>query len=323
MSHDSKGAIFAAMGANFGIAVSKAGASVITGSSAMMSEAVHSLVDTGNQGLLLLGLSRAKKPADAKHPFGYGGEVYFWAFLVAIFIFALGGGIALYEGIQKIIHPHELATDPITWLGVTFPPVWINYAVLIIGILLEGGSFFVAFKAFAKIQGQRTLITAVRESKDPTLFTVLFEDSAAMAGLIIALIGVFLADYTGNPIFDGLASCVIGVILGSTALFLAIECKGLLIGEAANQDDMNKLRRIAGRHPSITTINEAKSLHVGPTDILLCLSVDFVDSITAGDVEKTVSALEVEIRSEIKNIRHVYIEAQNRKEHQYLANKHG
>lgn len=322
MSHESKGAIFAAMGANFGIAITKAGAGTVTGSSAMLSEAIHSLVDTGNQGLLLLGLSRAKKPADDRHPFGYGGEVYFWCFLVAIFIFALGGGIALYEGIEKIIHPHALSTTPIEVLGFAFPPVWVNYAVLIIAIVLEGGSFLVAFRQFSKVRGKTSLFTAIQESKDPTLFTVLFEDSAAMAGLVVALVGVFLTDITGSTLFDALASCIIGLLLGGTALLLAIECKGLLIGEAASQEDMNRLRRIADRHPSILTINEAKSLHVGPQDIVMCLSVDFVDDITAREVEKTVSQLETEMRKQIKNIRHIYIEAQSQREHRNVERKH-
>jgi len=308
-THGSKIVIYAALIGNLLIAITKFIASSITGSSAMLSEAIHSVVDTGNQGLLLWGLHRSRKPADSAHPFGYGMELYFWTFVVAIIIFGVGAGVSFYEGIHKL-HAPEPITSP-----------HINYIVLALAIVFEGVAWTIAFKAFNRQRGQRGFINAVRRSKDPTVFTVLFEDSAAMLGLIFALIGVGMAQYTGDPAFDALASIGIGLILAVTAAVLAFESKGLLLGEAASAEVIQSVRRIANRHADVLSINETLTMHMGPQDVLLTLSVDFVDGISAGRVEETISALEREIKEDRPEIKRVFIEAQSLRGHQASAGR--
>ncbi len=301
--HGSRKVIFAAMGGNALIAITKFIAASITGSSAMFSEAIHSVVDTGNQCLLLYGLKRSDKPADAQHPFGYSMELYFWTFVVAILIFSLGSGLSIYDGISKIQEPHEIQK-----------PV-VNYIVLGLAMLFEGAAWLVAFHEFRKTKGTLSYIKAVQRSKDPTVFTVLFEDSAAMLGLCAAMIGISLAQWTGLPVFDAIASIVIGIILACTAALLAYESKGLLIGEAARPRVIGSIRKIINDHDSIISINELLTMHFGPRDILLCLSVDFVDGISASEVESTISNLEATIKSTHPEIKRVFIEAQSWRGH--------
>ena len=234
MASGSKKVIFAALVGNALIAVTKFFAASITGSSAMLSEGIHSLVDTGNQGLLLYGIKRAAKPADEKHPFGYGAELYFWAFVVAILIFALGSGISIYEGVQKILNPHEMS-DPT-----------INYIVLAAAMVFEGVAWNIAYREFKSVKGNRSFMQEVRDSKDPTVFTVLFEDTAAMLGLIVAMIGIYLAHALAMPALDGVASIVIGIILAVTAMLLAYETKGLLIGESASPEVVEAIKVLIG-----------------------------------------------------------------------------
>lgn len=303
-SHSSKIVIYAALVGNLLIAITKFIASSITGSSAMLSEAIHSVVDTGNQGLLLWGIKRAKQPADTAHPFGYGMELYFWTFVVAILIFAVGAGVSMYEGIHKL---H--ATDPIR------SPM-INYIVLGLAMIFEGVAWGIAFKAFNRQRGNRGLFQAIRRSKDPTVFTVLFEDSAAMLGLVFAFIGVACSQYFGNVIFDALASIGIGLILAITAALLAYESKGLLIGEAASASVVRDIRDIINRNTDVLSINEILTMHFGPRDILLTLSLDFVDGISAGRVEDVISILEQEIKTKAPQITRVFIEAQSIRGHQ-------
>lgn len=293
--------IYAALAANALIAVCKFVAAYITGSSAMMSEGVHSVVDTGNQGLLLLGMRRAKKPADAAHPFGYGAEIFFWAFVVAILIFALGAGISFYEGVYKLLNPHPM-TDP-----------YINYIVLAGAFVFEGAAWGIAYREFRRAQGTRRpfhLLTAVRQSKDPATFTVLFEDSAAMLGLAAAAAGVFAAHSLGLEWADGVASIVIGAILAGAAVLLARETKGLLIGEAANGDVVRGIRKLIGDAPDILHINEMRTMHLAPHEILLALSVDFADGISSQSVEKAVSQLERRIKEAYPEVKRVFIEVQ-------------
>lgn len=303
-AHGSKTVIYAALVGNALIAVTKFVAASLTGSSAMMSEGIHSLVDTGNQGLLLYGIRRASRPADARHPFGYGAELYFWAFVVAILIFAVGSGVSFYEGVSKILHPHPIES-----------PV-INYVVLTLALIFEGVAWTIAYRAFEKSRGKTGLIAAVRQSKDPTLFTVLFEDTAAMLGLIVAFVGVFVAATYDIGWADGAASIVIGVILALTAIFLAIETKGLLIGEAAAPEVVDTIRKIVLATPTISGMNELRTLHRGPEDILLALSVDFEDNLTAGKVEEAIQTLETAIRDQFPAVGRVFIEVQSRKGHQ-------
>ncbi len=299
VSHSSKTVIYAALGANLLIAVTKFAASVYTGSSAMLSEAVHSLVDSGNQGLLLMGLKRAAKPADEKHPFGYGAELYFWTFVVAILIFGVGAGVSIYEGVSKLNNPVPISDS------------YINYIVLSVAIVIEAGPWWIAFKAFREEKGDRSYFEAIRESKDPTVFTILFEDSAAMVGLVVAMIGIFLAEYLGLPAFDGGASIVIGLVLAGTATLLAYECKGLLIGEAASPGVRDAVAALIDADPRVKQTNEVLTMHLGPADVLLTLSLDFEDGLSSEVVERAISEFERAIKRDMPQIRRVFIEAQS------------
>ena len=301
--HSSRIVVLAALAGNGLIAVTKFIAAAITGSSAMFSEAIHSVVDTGNQGLLLYGMKRSTKPADARHPFGYSMELYFWTFVVAILVFALGAGFSIYEGASKISDPQPIQ-KPI-----------VNYVVLGIAMVFEGAAWTVAFREFRKTKGALGYFKAVQRSKDPTVFTVLFEDSAAMLGLMAAFIGISLAQITGNPIFDAIASIMIGVILACTAAVLAYESKGLLIGEAARPAIIGGIRKIVNNHEGIISINELLTMHFGPEDILLNLSLDFVDGISASEVESLISEMEADIKSAHPEITRVFIEAQSWRGH--------
>ncbi len=302
-AHGSKKVIYAALIGNGLIAITKFFASFYTGSSAMMSEAVHSVVDTGNQGLLLFGIKRANRPKDERHPFGYGMEIYFWAFVVAILIFAVGAGVSIYEGIHKLQHPEAISSP------------YINYLVLGAAMIFEGVAWYIAYKEFDKMKGNQSLFQAVRHSKDPTVFTVLFEDSAAMLGLMVAFVGIFIASSFGVLWADGAASIVIGLILAATAVLLAFETKGLLIGEAASPELIQSIEEIVQKDRSILHVNELRSMHMGPNDILLALSLDFQDDISAGQVEHQISNLEQEIKTKHNEIKHLFIEVQSKSAH--------
>ena len=300
----SKWVVLAALIGNGLIACTKFVAAGITGSSAMLSEAIHSVVDTGNQGLLLWGMKRAAKPADEQHPFGYGMELYFWTFVVAILVFAIGAGVSLYEGISKLMAPTEIHRP------------MVNYIVLSVAMVFEGAAWAVAFREFRRRMGEsQGYFEAVQLSKDPTVFTVLFEDSAAMLGLIVAMVGLLLAELYGNPIWDALASIAIGVILACTASVLAYESKGLLIGEAASREVRIGIRRILGQERTIISINEILTMHLGPEDVLLTISLDFTDSMSSGDVEDTISILETRIKGKYPEIARIFIEAQSKTGH--------
>ena len=298
-SHSSKKVIYAALAGNSLIAISKFWAAAYTGSSAMFSEAIHSVVDTGNQWLLLYGLKRSKRPADTTHPFGYGMEVYFWSFVVAILIFGLGAGISINEGIAKVKNPHPV-NDP-----------FVNYIVIGFSVVFEALAFSFAYKEFYKSKGSQNWIKAVRASKDPAIFTVLFEDFAALVGLLVAGIAIYLGDILNMPVLDGIASIVIGLILAVTASCLAFECKGLLMGESASEAVLTGIKDIVKNESQVLHINEILTMHLGPHDILLNLSLDFKDELSSGNVEETISKLELGIKSKFPEIKRVFIEAQN------------
>ena len=266
----------------------------------MLSEGIHSLVDTGNQILLLHGLKRANKPPDEHFPFGYGKEIYFWSFVVAILIFAVGSGVSIYEGIQRIQAPH----------GIESP--FINYIVLCLALVFESGAWFIAFKEFRKQKGKASYLQAVRSGKDPSLFVVLFEDSAAMLGLLVALGGLIIIDLTGLIIFDGIASLVIGLILGATALWLAIETKGLLIGESADPRVVSDIRRLLSKQPEISHVNEVLTIHLGPEHVLVNISVNFSDHISADEIEKCIALLDTKIKQKHRQVSKIFIEAEAR-----------
>jgi len=299
----SKKVIYAALAGNSLIAVSKFVAASITGSSAMLSEAIHSVVDSGNQGLMLFGLRRAKKPADDSHPFGYGAEIYFWSFVVAILVFAVGAGVSAYEGVRKLLHPHDM-TD-----------AHINIIVLGLAVCFEAVAWYIAYKEFSKVRGRRGLIAAIKGAKDPTIITVLFEDTAAMIGLVVALVGIIIAWQAGIPEADGIASILIGVVLAGTALVLAIETKGLLIGERATKETIGGIRLIIADEPGILRVNELLTLHIGPEDVLATMRLDFADELGSADVEALVTKLENRIREKFPEIARVYIAAQSWQEH--------
>ncbi|KMO44692.1 cation transporter [Methylobacterium tarhaniae] len=310
MAHESSGAIYTAAGANLAIAAAKFVGAFLTGSSAMLAEGVHSVVDTANQILLLVGLKRAQRPADARFPFGYGREVYFYAFLVALLIFLGGGAFAVYEGIHKLQHP-EPAADAVI-LGRTIPGFTVNLAILGFAVLAEGYSCFVALKAFWGEKGERPPITAIRRSKDPALFTVLVEDVAALTGLVVALAGVILAETLDRPAFDGIASIVIGLILIGMAIFLMIETHGLLVGEAAEPELVAGLHEIVRSEPGVQHVNEVLTQHLGPADILVNVSLDMNDALTAGEIERLVGRLETRMKALSPKVRRVFIEIQAR-----------
>lgn len=299
MATGSTKVILAAFMGNSAIAATKFGASLYTGSSAMLSEAIHSLVDSGNQLLILFGYKRAARPATAQHPFGFGKEVYFWSFVVAVLLFSLGGGVAIYEGIEKIRHPHAVES------------AWVNFTVLGMAIMFESGSFYVAWKEFSKLRGDRPFMAAARACKEPGIFVVLFEDMAALAGLTIALVGLLLAEWLHLPWLDGAASVAIGLLLVAVAVFLARETKALLLGEAASAEVRADIARLALAHPAVQRVNELRTMHMGPRDILLGLSVDMHDTLTGADIEKAVNELEDAIRTAHPDIRRVFIETQD------------
>jgi cation diffusion facilitator family transporter len=292
-----KKVIYAALAGNALIAVTKFVAAGITGSSAMLAEGIHSVVDTGNQGLMLHGTARAKKPADDKHPFGYGRELYFWAFVVAILIFAVGAGVSLYEGVAKVLHPHPV-TNPV-----------VNYVVLLLAMAFEGWAFSVAYREFKQIQGERGFVRAVRESKDPTVITVLFEDTAALSGLLVAFIGVGMAHLFGWPVMDGVASIIIGLILGATAFFLAYETKGLLVGESALPHVTAGIRGVVREEADVERLNQVLTLQLGPNDVLATVSVEFADGLPTGRIEQTIQRLDKAIKQAQPEVTRVYIEA--------------
>lgn len=293
----SKIAIYAAIIGNFTIAVMKFVASFFTGSAAMLSEGIHSLIDSFNGVLLLFGIKRSKQEPDRKHPFGYGKEVYFWSFIVAIFIFALGGGLAIYEGIEHLINPVPHDSDMVIW----------NYGVLGGAIIIESISFGLAFRQFRKSY-PTGFLSSIRKSKDAATFAVILEDTAALLGLIIALIGVALADIFQNPLFDGLASVCIGFLLCVIALFLARETKGLLVGESAVDEDLDVVTSVIEDYKIIKHYGNIRSMHLGPDNILLAVDINFFDYVIAGEIEECVKEIEERISKAAPQFTQIYLE---------------
>jgi cation diffusion facilitator family transporter len=264
----------------------------------MLSEAVHSLVDTGNGFLLLLGLRRSRRKADERHPFGYGKEVYFWTLVVAMLIFAAGGGVSIYEGIKHLLHPAEMS-DPT-----------LNYIVLAAALLFEGSALFIAYREFRGSIGDTGLWPAIRRGKDPTAFAVLLEDSAAMTGLLIALAGVWAGSTFGNPYFDGAASVLIGLVLMVVAAVLAWESRGLLVGEAGTPRDVEEIRSIAASDDAVEQVVGIRTMHVGPDTILANLDLEFRAGLDAGQIELAVDRIEHRIRTRNGRVRYISIEAE-------------
>ncbi len=300
MASGSKLVIIAALVGNTLISITKFVAASITGSSAMMSEGIHSLVDTGNQGLLLYGMKRAARPPDEDFPFGHGKEIYFWSFIVAILIFALGGGISIYQGIQHIQHPEPISNP------------MVNYIVLGLALVFEGAAWVFAFREFSRTKGRWGYLEAIQRAKDPSIFVVLFEDSAAILGLIVAFAGVWISQATGILIFDGIASVIIGLILVGTSIWLAYETKGLLIGESANQLVIRGIRDSLRGRANIEHVNEVLTMHMGPDFILANISVDFANAVSAQQVETDIAEIDRAIKQKFPEVKRIFIEAEKR-----------
>ncbi|ABG59038.1 cation diffusion facilitator family transporter [Cytophaga hutchinsonii] len=289
-------AIVGAFTANLLIAVIKFIAAAITGSSAMLSEGIHSLVDTGNTGLLLFGDYRSKKKPTPSHPFGYGRELYFWSLVVAISLFAIGGGMSIYEGILHIQHPEKMED-----------PFW-NYIVIAVAFVLSGGSLYVAVKKFLEDNPDKSFWRAIKESKDPGTFSILFEDTADILGLIVAFLGVYLGHTLNNPYIDGAASIVIGLILSSLSLMLAYETKSLLIGESADETLINEIVLLVKENPAVVNVRSPLTLHFGPKDILLALDIQFDEKLMMNEVATYIDEIEHNVRAKFPEIKRIYIE---------------
>ena len=296
MQDGSKKAIVAAFGANLGIAVIKFIGFAITRSTGMLAEAIHSAADTGNQALLLVGSNRAKREASATHPFGYGRERYFWSFAVALVLFLLGGLFAIYEGIEKLRSPHEPEHLPVA------------LAILGAAVVLEGFSFRTALREANHLRGKATMLQFVRRAKSPELPVVLLEDTGALLGLLIAIIGVIMAKATGNARWDAAGSLAIGILLTAIAIFLTIEMKSLLIGEAADDEQVDLITEAIKGSPEVVQLIHARTMHVGPEELLLAAKIHFRDNYTVSELAEAIDAVEARVRAAVPITRLIYLE---------------
>lgn len=292
--------VYAALAGNLLIAITKLVAAAFTGSSAMLSEGIHSLVDTGNELLLLYGLYRAGRPPDAGHPLGHGRELYFWSFVVALLIFAIGAGVSAYEGVLHIMVPEPMEAP------------FANYIVLALSAVFEGISWTIALLEFNKQRGPLGYLEAIRESKDPTTFTVLVEDSVALIGLAVAFVGILASQVFDDPRLDGVASIGIGILLAATATFLARESKNLLIGEQALPEVRDAIIRLAGADPSIRQVNGVITMQLGPEQVVAALSAEFANHLTADGIEKTIERLEAAVHAETPEVTTLFVKPQSR-----------
>ncbi|WP_084355945.1 cation diffusion facilitator family transporter [Novosphingobium lentum] len=295
MASGSTRTILIALGANVGIAVAKFAAAAFTGSSAMLTEGVHSLVDSTNQVLLLYGRKRAEKPANEKHPFGYGRELYFWSFVVAILVFSLGAGVSVYEGVLHMLHP-EPAVSPA-----------VAFVVLGIAAVLEGYSTLAAKQDFDAAREGRSWLQAIQFSKDAPTIILLLENAGALVGLGLAALGLALSLLTGNPVWDGLASVLIGLVLGVLAVLLLYEAKSLLIGESADPKLVAAIRRCAEGHRGVVAVHEVLTLHSAPEMVTVIISADFDDAISARDVEGIVADIERQVALSYPIVARVFV----------------
>lgn len=306
MSSNGTRAIVAAMSANLGIAVVKFIAAVVSGSASMLAEAVHSLADTANQVLLLVGGRRSRRSADAEHPFGFGRERYLFAFVVAIILFTIGGVFSVYEGADKLAHPHPIEQ------------AWLPILVIVVAIALESFSLRTALAEAKPQRGDASLIAFVRRAKAPELPVVLLEDLAALTGLLFALLGVVLSVVTGNAVFDGIATLAIGVLLVAVAVVLGVETKSLLVGEGAGPEDVARIRDAFNRHELVEALIHMKTLYLGPDELLVAAKVAMPKTIHLAEIAHTIDEIEADIRAEVPQARVIYIEPDI-----YLPGLHG
>lgn len=296
---ESKKAIIAAILANIAIAITKFIAAFITGSSAMISEGIHSIVDTGNGGLLLFGIWASRKPPDLEHPFGHGKELYFWSLIVAIAIFAVGCATSIYEGVTHLISPHPIGD-----------PFW-NYVVLGFAFIFEGTSWLFGWRVFRVSKGRRGIMEAIHTTKDPSTFMVFFEDSAALLGLIVAFTGVYLGHVFNSSYVDSIASIIIGLILGVISFILAYESKGLLIGEGVEAETLSKLRAVVAADPDVQHVSRLLTMHFGPHEVLLTLEVRFRDELSAVGVRAAVNRLRNDVMKAYPDITRIYFASES------------
>jgi len=295
---NSKTVVYAAAAGNLLVALTKFAAAWWTGSSAMLSEAIHSVVDTGNQGLLLYGMRQANKAPDASHPLGYGRELYFWSFIVALLVFTVGAGVAFYEGVEHILHPHPIVD------------AHVSYIVYACAFLFEGATWIYARREFAKAKGDAGYVEAIIRSKDPPSFIVLLEDSAALIGLAIATVGTFAADYYAQPAFDGLASIGISLVLALTAFALARESKGLLIGEPAGRRLRDAIVKVAREIDGIESAQIVFTVHMAPDQVIAALSLEFRDSLETPEIERAITTLERAIHERHPEVIAIFVKPQ-------------
>ncbi len=293
----SKIVVYGAIAANVAIAIAKFVAAYFTGSSAMLSEGIHSLVDSGNGGLILFGLNRSQQPADARHPFGHSKDLYFWTVIVAVMIFAVGGGLSLYEGYEHLQRPAPLS-DP-TW----------SYWVLGLAMLFEGTACALAYREFRKTQGKSGFWRALRDSRDPAVFAILLEDMAALVGLVIALAGVYFGHLLNNPYLDGAASVAIGFLLIGMSVFMLREARGLLVGEGASPEVLQGLETLAGHDAAVAKLRAPLTMYLGPDDAILALDIAFHDHLTAVEIEQAVERLQTAIKAKYPEFNRIFIEA--------------
>lgn len=296
MHEGGKKAVMAALLANGGIAVAKFAGFAVTGAASMLAEAIHSVADTGNQGLLLVGASRAKRAPDAQHPFGYGRERFFWAFVVAMVLFSIGSMFALFEGYEKLRHPHELEYAPVA------------IGILGVAIVLETFSFRTAFKEAKKVKGDQSWPSFIKRTKSPELAVVLLEDIGALVGLVFALTGVVLAEVTGNPRFDAVGSVAIGLLLGAIAFVLAKENKSLLIGEAAEESKIVAITDAISSTPDVVRLIHIRTLHLGPEELLVAAKIEFDSNLDLGRLSTAINSCEERIRAAVSEARLIFIE---------------
>ena len=299
---ESPKAVIAAVLANIAIGVVKFIAAAISGSSAMVSEAIHSIVDSGNGLLILFGMKRAEQRPDLAHPFGYSQELYFWTLAVAVMIFALGGGVSAYEGITRIME-----ITPETTLGDST----LNYVIIAISAVIEGISLSVALREFNAARGDVKPLAFIKGAKDPSLFTVVLEDSAALTGLTLAFLGTLLGQVTGNPYFDGVASVLIGVLLAFVACILLRETKGLLIGEGLDAGELQEVAALVEADPRVSKCGRILTLYLGPSDMLMNLDVTFEESAARDDIDDAVNCIERAIVRRFPQTTRIFVEPED------------
>jgi cation diffusion facilitator family transporter len=298
MASGSKTVVYAALIGNFTIAIMKFVVAFMTRSSAMLAEAFHSTADTGNQALLLVGIKRSKKQPTSEHPFGFGKEQFFWSFVVANVLFFLGAAASIFEGVKKLLHPHPMEK------------FYLIYAILGVSIVIESVAYAMAIRTFNSSRGDKPLWQALKDEKDANLLVVLVEDTAALAGLLVALLGVFLVDMTGKLYFDAIASIIIGLILASVAVFLANEMRKLLIGEGVGPRKLKAIKEALEAFDEVETILNIYTMYIGPHDVLMAVEADFQDHLTSGELEKVIASMEVRAREAMPEIKKVFIEAE-------------